>query len=209
MALVPDNPRQRNALILGILAAAGFYFFWSWWYSPMSTEVGEMTARLEQLDTENRRAQILATRGGEELTERLALYERHVTQLEALIPQSEEVSALLNDVSRVARETGAEMASLRPEADQLGEFYTKESYSVEVYGEFHDIGRFLAAIASLPRIITPVNLELTRFQGARSALDMDLEQPVTATLQIQTYILPTPVAANPDEGGQGQQGGGS
>jgi type IV pilus assembly protein PilO len=205
MALIPDDPRQRNALVIGILAVAGFYFFWSWWYTPFSTEVEEMSARLEQLDTENRRAQILATRGGAELEELLARYERHVAMLEALIPQSEEVSALLNDVSRVARETGVENASLRPEADEAGEFYTKESYAMEVYGEYHDIGRFLASIASLSRIITPVNLELSRFEGNRSGLDM--EAPVTASLQIQTYILPTPVGAPPGEGGEARQGG--
>ena len=96
-------------------------------------------------------------------------------------------------------------ASLRPEADQVGDFYTKESYAMEIVGEYHDIGRFLASIASLPRIITPVNLEITRFQGDRSVLDM--QQPLTATLQIQTYILPTPAAPPPGEGGQGQQGG--
>jgi len=205
MALIPDNPRQRNALLLGILATAGFYIFWSWWYTPASTQVDEMTARLEQLDSENRRAQILATRGGADLQERLALYERHVSQLEALIPQSEEVSALLNDVSRVARETGVENASLRPEADETGEFYTKESYAIEVYGEYHDIGRFLASVASLPRIITPVNLEVTPFSGDRSILDM--EAPVQASLQIQTYILPTPASPPPGEGATGQQGG--
>lgn len=205
MALIPDDPKQRNALVIGILVAALFYVFWSFWYTPNSTEMEQMTARLEQLDSENRRAQILATRGGEELEERLALYERHVSQLEALIPQSEEVSALLNDVSRVARETGVENSSLRPDANQTGDFYTKESYAVEVYGEYHDIGRFLSAIASLPRIVTPVNLELVRFQGDRSVLDF--EAPVTANLLIETYILPTPSSPPPSEGGQGQQGG--
>ena len=205
MALVPDDPKQRNALIIGILAAAGFYFFWSWWYTPLSTEVGEMSARLEQLDSENRRAQILATRGGTELEELLARYERHVSLLEALIPHSEEVSALLNDVSRVARETGVNDASLRPEADEVGAFYTKESYAMEIVGEYHDIGRFLASIASLPRIVTPVNLEITPFQGDRSVLDM--EEPLTATLQIQTYILPTAADPPPAGVGQGGQGG--
>jgi len=204
MALIPEDPKQRNALFIGILAAAAFYFFWSMWYKPLKTEVDEMSARLEQLDSENRRAQILATRGGAELQERLQLYERHVSQLEALIPQSEEVAALLNDVSRVARETGVENASLRPEADETGEFYTKESYAMEIYGEYHDIGRFLASIASLPRIITPVNLELGRFQGERSGLDM--EAPVTASLQIQTYILPTRQEGPGGQGGQGGEG---
>lgn len=205
MALIPDDPRQRNALVLGILAAAAFYFFWAYWYSPRNTEVEEMAARLEQLDAENRRAQILATRGGTELEERLALYERHVAQLEALIPQREEVSALLNDVSRVARETGVENASLRPENTEQGAYYTREVYAIEVYGEYHDIGRFLASVASLPRIITPVNLELSRFQGNAEPLDM--ESPVTARLQIQTYVLPSSSGGQEGLPGSEQSGG--
>ena len=202
MALIPDDPRQRNALIIGILAAAGFYFFWSYWYSPVSTEVDEMTARLEQLDSANRRAQIIATRGGTELQDRLAMYERHVGHLEALIPQSEEVSALLNDVSTVARQAGVELAVLRPETDEVGTHYTKQSSQLEVIGEVHDLGRYFSSIASLPRIITPVNLEIARFQGNQSVLDM--ESPLTASLQIQTYILP---AGPPTDAGTEQPGG--
>jgi len=97
MALIPDDPKQRNALILGIIAAAGFYFFWSYWYAPIKVEVDEMSARLEQLESENNRAQIIATRGGTELQERLAAYEQHVVHLEALIPQSEEVCVVCHN----------------------------------------------------------------------------------------------------------------
>jgi len=204
MALIPEDPKQRNALILGIIAAALFYFFWSFWYTPIRTEVDEMTARLEQLDSENNRAQIFATRGGTELEDRLATYERHVIQLEALIPQSEEVAALLNDVTTVARQTGVQLANLAPEADEVGTYYTKQSYALEVWGEYHDIGRFLTNIASLPRIITPVNLELSPFQGNTGVLDM--VAPLTASFQIQTYILPTS-SAPPVAGGPGQPGG--
>lgn len=204
MALIPDDPKQRNALIIGILAVAGFYFFWSYWYTPVKTDVDEMTARLEQLESENNRAQIIATRGGSELQERLALYEQHVALLEALIPQSEEVATLLNDVTTVARQTGVRDSRLAPEADEVGTFYTKKTYAMEVLGDYHDIGRFLTNIASLPRIITPVNMELVPFTGNRAVLDMDY--PLTATFQIQTYILPTSTAAS-SEGGPGQPGG--
>lgn len=204
MALIPDDPKQRNALFAGIIAAALFYLFWSFWYSPARTEVDEMTARLEQLDSENNRAQIIATRGGTDLQDRLILYERHVAQLEALIPRREEVAALINDVTTVARRTGVEVAALAPENDEVGEFYTKKIYGFDVVGEYHDLGRFLASIASLPRIITPVNLEVIPFQGNRSAYDM--EAPLRATFQIQTYVLPSSEPP-PAEGGTGQPGG--
>lgn len=210
MALIPDDPKQRNALLLGVLAVAVFYGFWAYWYSPRKAEVDEMTARLEQLESENNRARIIATRGGTDLQERLALYERHVDRLEKLIPQSEEVPALLNEITAEARRMGlnrGDLASLRPDQNEAGAFYTKQSYEVEVIGDYHDIGRFLTSVASLPRIITPVDLDLSTFVGDASVLDPSIETPLSAHFWIETYILPTPTQTSPAEGPEGREGG--
>jgi type IV pilus assembly protein PilO len=200
MALIPDDPKQRNALIVGILTVALFYVFWSYWRAPRSEELLEKQARLEQLEQNNRMAQIQVARGGTELEERLVEYERHVDRLEALIPQSEEVAALLNQISAAARQTGVSDPEFRPEPSEPGAFYTKESYEIAVIGEYHEIGRFLTTIASLPRIITPVDLELTHFEGDEEILDPDIEVPLTARLRIETYILPEAGGAPPAEG---------
>jgi type IV pilus assembly protein PilO len=206
MALIPDDPKQRNALLLGVITCALFFLFWSYWYTPRRTEIAEKSDQLVRLDQNNRLAQIIVARGGTELAERLTRYQRHVDLLERLIPQSEEVAALLNEISAAARQTGVSDPSMRPEPNEVGAFYTKETYEIEVVGEYHDIGRFLTVIASLPRIITPVDLELSPYQGDQSLLDPDLDAPLTARLQIQTYILPAhsdpPLAEGVgDEGG--------
>ena len=203
MALIPDDPRQRNALIFGILALALFYAFWAYWYSPQKELANEMEAQLEQLETENLRAEIISARGGEELQERLALYERHVGQLENLIPQEEEFVALLSDISAESRRNGVEIATMRPEPEEVGAFYTKTSYEIEVIGDYHDLGRFLGTIASLPRIITPMDLELMIFQGDDTVLNPDYEAPLTARLRIQTYLLPA--AATSTETGESRE----
>jgi len=209
MALIPDDPKQRNALLVGIVALAGFYFFWSMWYSPRAEQVVSLETRLEQLDRENQRAQIYATRGQEDLEERLALYERHVSQLEQLIPQREEVTALLNDVSEHARRTGVEVALVRPEPEEAGAYYTKTAYEYQLIGDYHQIGKLLTAIASLPRIVTPVDLELARFQGQGDVTE-DMEFGLTATLRIETYILPAPgqTMGVESEGAEGTPPGG-
>jgi type IV pilus assembly protein PilO len=206
MALIPDDPKQRNVLLLAVLAAALFFVFWTYWYSPKQVEIEEMTAQLDRLEQNNRLAQIIVARGGQELEERLAQYETHVDRLEQLIPQSEEVAALLNQISAAARQTGVSDPDMQPEPDEVGDFYTKESYQISVVGEYHDIGRFLTEIASLPRIVTPVDLQLTHFQGNQEILDPDLENPLTAQLRIQTYILPVQEEAPPVEGGEGAEG---
>jgi Tfp pilus assembly protein PilO len=75
----------------------------------------------------------------------------------------------------------------------MGTFYTKSSYEFQVIGDYHNVGDYLASIASLPRIVTPVDLELTEFRGAE-VVTRDMEAPVLARFRIETYVLP--------EGGQ-------
>lgn len=205
MALIPDDPKQRNALLLGLITVALFYVFWAYWYTPKQTDIEANAAQLERLDQNNRLAQVIVARGGAELEQRLAEYEQHVNRLERLIPQDEEVAALLNQISAAARQTGVSDPGMQPEPDEVGAFYTKESYEISVIGEYHDIGRFLTRVASLPRIITPVDLEITPFTGDASLLDPDLEMPLQARLRIQTYILPLETAP-PVVEGSGSEG---
>lgn len=183
-----------------------FYVFWAYWYSPRVLLVEELGAQVERLEIENLRAQIISARGGTELEDRLALYERHVGQLERLIPQEEEFVALLNQITTESGRNGVEIFSLQPEFEEAGEFYTRKSYEIEVIGDYHDIGRFLETIASLPRIITPMDLELETFQGEVGVLKGEYEAPLTAWLRIQTYVLPAGLAAPPSEGGEGREG---
>lgn len=207
MALVPDDPTQRNALLVGLLVVVAFYFlFWDMWYVPRGDEIAEMETRLEQLEDQNRAAQILATRGGDQLQERLDLFERHVSQLEQLIPEREEVPALLNNMSAEARRTGVDISLLRPEPAQTGEFYSRQTYEMEVIGSYHDVGRFLTAIASLSRIISPIDMDITPFTG--DAAVVDVEDPVVARFRIQTYVLPSDEGGGADEGGGGGEQGG-
>jgi len=206
MALIPDEPKQRYALLAGILAAGLFYVFWAYWYTPQKTEADGLQAQLEQLESGNQRAQLISARGGTELRERLALYERHVGYLERLIPQEEEFAALLNDITAESRRQGVEINAIDPEPEEVGEFYTKKSYELVVIGDYHNIGRFLTTIASLPRIVTPVDLEVSVFQGDQEVLSPDYETPLAARLRIQTYLLP-PAAGEPAVGeGTGQEG---
>ena len=179
MALLPQEPRQQGALIAIVVALAGFYVFNEYVLAPNRVEVEEMTVRLDALEAQNRTAQITATRGGADLEARTALYERHVRRLEQLIPATEEVPQLLTDIAALARRMNVNWADVIPEADVIGTFYDKKSYSVRVEGEYHDVGRFVTAVASLPRIITPVNMDLQRVPDGR--VNGDFVAPVEST----------------------------
>ena len=184
----PTDPKQRNALIVGVLLLALMYPFYAFWYKGKREEVTALQTRLETLEDQNRRAQVLAARGGGDLEERLALYERQVSKLEELIPAAEEVAGLLDDITRTARSVGVELSRMIPEPPEAGAFYTKTSYGIGVVGEYHEVARFLTEIASLQRIVTAVEVEVEPF--TQPELFPEYDSPISATFRIETYVLP-------------------
>jgi type IV pilus assembly protein PilO len=187
MALLPDDPKRRNTVLGAALALVGLYFFHSYYYAPRAEEAEGLEARLEQLENQNRRAQIIATRGGAELEQRLALYEDHIIQLEKLIPQDEEVAALLEAMSLEGRRTGVDITLMRPEPMEVGDYYDRWSYELGVQGTYHSVGTFLASIASLERIVASVDMEMG--PAPVSTDGKDVEGRVNARFRIQTYVV--------------------
>jgi Tfp pilus assembly protein PilO len=99
---------------------------------------------------------------------------------------------------------------MRPQAETPGVFYTEQSYQIAVIGGYHEIGRYLGMIASLSRIITPVELKVEPRAGDTLR---DGTPRLTADFRIITYVIPpvamptTPVAspgAPPQGGASGQ-----
>jgi type IV pilus assembly protein PilO len=187
MALIPDDPKQRNALVVGLLFLVGLYLVNTYWRAPRLAEVVQGESRLEALENSNRGAEIIAAQGGSALEERMAVYERHIAQLEALIPLEEQVASLLNDLTLLARDLGVELDMMRPEPSEPSDFYTKQTYSLRVIGEYHDVSRYITRVASLERIITPIDLALSLFSAP--ARFGEYESPVQAEFRIQTYVI--------------------
>jgi type IV pilus assembly protein PilO len=197
----PTDPKQRNAMLIGIVMLGLMYPFYSYWYKPKRAEITEAQARLEKLEDDNRRAGVLAARGGGDLEERMALYERQVSRLEELIPAAEDEGMLLYDMNARARQVGVVVNRLLPEPPEAGSFYQKRSYDVAVAGDYHDVGRFLADVASLSRIVTPVELDIQKHPQAQ--LYPEMQSPVLATFRIETYVLPDRAPAPGPQGGNG------
>lgn len=189
MALIPDEPKQQRAFIVIVLTLGLFYLFWDFVYGPEQEELTASQERLEELEQSNRRARVLATRGGADLEERMALYERHILKLEELIPAREEVPRLIRQITATAGAMDVDVDFLEPQPDESGEFYTRDPYTMRVLGQYHNVARFLTSIASLSRIITPVDVEMVELPDAAAELTGH-EDGVQATFDIVTYVVP-------------------
>ncbi len=190
----PDDPIQRNWMLGGLALLALIIPYNMYLLGPRQEANAELQTRVESLETVNRRASVLAAQGGGDLEERLALYEAHVAQLEELIPGREEVPVLLDDIGTRARLMSVDLRELQPQPREPGEHYDRTAYNMAVVGEYHAVARFLTEVASLSRIVTPTQVEVSLFGQPQQY--RDIESPVQAVFRIETYVLPEP-GANP------------
>jgi Tfp pilus assembly protein PilO len=193
----PSDPKQRNWMLGGLAFFIAIIPFRMYLLAPRQLELDGMQTRLESIETQNRTAAVLSAQGGGDLEERMLAYERHVAKLEELIPEAEEVAGLLDEISRVSRVRDVESISLVPEPAETGAFYVKSSYDMTVVGEYHSVAGFLTDIASLSRIVTPVELDVRVYDQPERFPDM--VSPIAATFRIETYVLPDASAPAPAE----------
>lgn len=192
MALLPQDPQKQKLVLAGllpILLAFAYYYFY---HTKRAAEAEELQANVERLEVSNAGMRQIVTRYGADFQQRLAIFQAHVDQLEDLIPRREDVPVLISQITSRAQEIGVELAALNPSAEQAGEFYSRQSYELQVLGSYHSIGEYMTAIGSLPRIVKATEVKLNTDQPASGPGESPL---LRAMFRIETFIVPEPGTA--------------
>lgn len=186
MALPPIDPQQRQKLLLGLLAVVGIaYGAYHYVLAPRNAEVAALETHLESVRLQNQTARALVRdQGTAEVERRLGRYREQLQAVEALIPSAEELPDLLDAISAEGQRTGVQLTLIQPVEAVEEQYYTRRVYDVGVVGTYHAIGQFLTRVASLPRIVTPIDLALTR-QAEGTGENPRLE----ARFSIETYVI--------------------
>jgi len=95
-------------------------------------------------------------------------YKDQLTQIEASLdemirqmPTEEEVASLLVDISQTGLASGLEFKLFKPDAPIPKDFYSELPISIEVIGKYEEVGLFISGLASLPRIVTIHDVNIT------------------------------------------------
>lgn len=95
-------------------------------------------------------------------------YQYQLTQIEASLdemikqmPTEAEVASLLVDISQTGLASGLEFKLFKPEAPVLKDFYSELPIKIEVTGRYEELGLFVSGLASLPRIVTIHDVDIS------------------------------------------------
>lgn len=140
-------------------------------------------------ETDSARQQ-LAQGTMEDLRRRLNNYRISLELMRRLVPERNEVPNLLDAITTRARIRGVNLSQVSPLGLVSGPApFDTQSYQLSVLGHYDQIGEFLADIASLERIIVPVDLKIGEAPDqAAKALGDSTGAMLEAKFQIRTYV---------------------
>ena len=204
MALIPTARRDQGMLGICIFAVGLTYLFFQFVYTPKGEELDQRQDRVTKLEESNEAIRREIARGtAAKLKEEADMYGRMLTQMRQLVPISNEVPGLIEQISNAARQTGLEIGGVTPLGTIPGEVFETYRYNMTVTGSYHRIGQFLDNVGTLTRIMAPMNVTL-RPTNRASVKPRPNERVIDAAFEIQTYVLKTQPrpAPPPPAGGQ-------
>jgi type IV pilus assembly protein PilO len=204
MAGLPTNQRDQLLLAVGVLSIAGAAAYWYFVDDPKNNGPEGLTvtaAHVDSLDAVNQRVKAQLARGNTiKIRAESDSLRANLDVLRTLVPASNEVTALVDEVSNSARRVNLELAGIDPQPPIEGELFDTYRFQLKLNGNYHQIATVLTNIASLNRVVSPIDLNLQL--GAPNAKAPPNTQPLAAAFSIQTYVIRTqPSKAAPKPGG--------
>jgi type IV pilus assembly protein PilO len=192
MAIGANMTKREQTLVgIGIAAVLLLGAYWYFLYKPKSKEMAVAQAHVDSLDKKNQQAKADIAQGSlQKLKAQTAEYDQSLKVMRQLVPRSNEVPALLEDISTAARRVGLDLATVEPMPVLPGEQFDTYRYKLAVIGGYHPVGQFLSNVGSLNRIIAPVTMSIKLHPVAdkTKARVKKGESLVDTEFQVQTYV---------------------
>lgn len=191
--------REQTIAAVGVAAVLLLGAYWYFLYKPKAQELAATQAHVDSLDRKNQQAKADIAQGSlQKLRAQSAEYEQSLKVMRQLVPRSNEVPALLEDISTAARRVGLDLATVEPMPVLPGEQFDTYRYKLGVTGGYHPVGQFLSNVGSLNRIIAPVTMSIKLHPiGATTKARLKKgESLIDTQFEVQTYVVrTTPYAA--------------
>jgi type IV pilus assembly protein PilO len=165
------SPQARLGAYAGMLLLFAL-FYWSFFYSPVATTLGEKTGRLEELEEQQLKKSKMAAQL-EQLRQQVKELDAKLNEAIAQLPDQKEIPDLLSTVSSLGRESGLEILLFRQRPEVLQDFYAEVPVEMLMKGTYAQVTEFFSRVAKLDRIVNvkDISMKTPVIAGDRVVID--------------------------------------
>lgn len=109
-----------------------------------------------------------------QIREQLADLEKQMARLRTTLPTTVEIPSLLDSISDAAVDNRLTIETIRLRPTLAQPLYVEQPLDIQVRGGYHQLARFMADMASLPRMITQHDFILEPSEGRGDTLRLSL-----------------------------------
>jgi len=153
--------------------------------------IAQVKKSIDSLTTVTDSAKRILARGSvEDLRRKIEGYRGSLELMRRLVPDRNEVPNLMDEISTRAKIRGVNVAEFVPLAPENGPApFNTYKYRYSVLGHYDQVGEFLSDVASLQRIIVPIDLSLAvADQNSAKALGDSTGSLLIAKFLIRTFV---------------------
>lgn len=154
-------PLLFRAAVIAIAAAAVLGLGWYW------TIYKDKMPQLERAEAEEDALEITF----ENKQRKAANYDAYKAQLSQIeqsfgtmlrqLPGETEIPSLIVDISQAGLASGLQEKLFQPQSEIPRDFYAEKPIKIRLAGGYHEIANFVSGVASLPRIVTLHDINIT------------------------------------------------
>jgi len=165
--------------IIGVIIIGFFYFIY---YKPKGKELSSLRVERQKIMNEVKKSQANKLRLDKIETE-LKTLSATLANLEAIIPQKKEMSDILRRIQQLAYDSRLNIRRFAPQklADQ--EFFSEQPISIEMTGNYHNLGMFFDQLSRFSRLFIVENFSIKSLARQSEA------STVTVSCTTKTFIF--------------------
>ncbi len=174
-------------LVVSLLLPVIAFYFVSW--SPYQDEVKKLKAQKVSLLQTIKKVEAVARnihKHRAEMAEAQIMFDR----ASSLLPQQQEIPALLARISDLCKQSGLVIEVFKPSQEARQQFYAKIPVAIKVEGPYHNVGVFLDKVSRMSRIVTVENLTIG------SPKNIEGEMMLKSAINLATYRFVAEESAN-------------
>jgi type IV pilus assembly protein PilO len=185
---IRDSKNQKIILVSVLILGLAYAFFFTqivpFTFKARAAEAARVQADLSRLSADLTKARA-AVANLPALEAEYAEIEKRWESMSELLPSSKEIASLLTKVTVAGQESGVTFALFQPGAQAAEEFYVTYPARYQVEGGYHEVGRFMAEVANMDRIVNIADLSMT----ATESDEDNPERTVVASFTAEAYAF--------------------